>query len=136
MYTHFPGDYSFSHGFKGEFLNYILKCNRLKSIKCSTRKKKIKYEKFCTQQTVVTKDIWKLLPCWALHPRMQPWKSRQDAMPALRQELSLDTEGKLCPCSCIILLTKLKLSGTSPYTALNIAITFARKGKNSGIFRV
>lgn len=62
MYTHFP-DYSFSHGFKGEFLNYILKCNRLKSIKCSTRKKKIKYEKFCTQQTVVTKDIWKLLPC-------------------------------------------------------------------------
>lgn len=40
MHTHFPGDYSFSHGFKGEFLNYTLKCNRLKSITCSTRKKK------------------------------------------------------------------------------------------------
>lgn len=31
--------FQFLHGFKGEFLNYILKCNRLKSTKCSTRKK-------------------------------------------------------------------------------------------------
>lgn len=40
MYPHFPGYYfQFLHGFKGDFLNYSLKCNRLKSTERSTRKK-------------------------------------------------------------------------------------------------